>query len=165
MKAISLWQPWATLIASGAKKIETRGWATSHRGRIAIHAAKRKVIKELKELAEWEEYRAALGVPVKADESEEEEEKAALQKMLELPYGAIVAIATLKECRNVADFSRLELFTDRGGWDESDLGNYASGRLGWVLTDVCPIEPVPYKGEQGLFDIPNELLRSMISTN
>lgn len=62
MKAISLWQPWATLIATGAKQIETRSWATSYRGPIAIHAAKRKVRKELIELAEWEEYRAALGV-------------------------------------------------------------------------------------------------------
>lgn len=52
MKALSLWQPWATLIANGAKQIETRSWSTSYRGPILIHAAKRKVLKELKELAE-----------------------------------------------------------------------------------------------------------------
>lgn len=40
MRAISLTQPWASLIAICAKKIETRNWATSVRGRIAIHAAK-----------------------------------------------------------------------------------------------------------------------------
>jgi len=40
MKAISLWEPWATAIAIGAKKIETRSWATSYRGPLAIHAAK-----------------------------------------------------------------------------------------------------------------------------
>lgn len=43
LKAVSLWQPWATLIRAGAKTIETRSWATKHRGRIAIHAAKRPV--------------------------------------------------------------------------------------------------------------------------
>jgi activating signal cointegrator 1 len=40
MKAISLTQPWATLIAIGAKRIETRSFSTSYRGPIAIHAAK-----------------------------------------------------------------------------------------------------------------------------
>lgn len=38
MKAITLIQPWASLICDGRKKIETRSWPTSFRGRIAIHA-------------------------------------------------------------------------------------------------------------------------------
>ena len=42
MKALTLHQPWASLIAIGAKKIETRSWATSYRGPLAIHAAVRK---------------------------------------------------------------------------------------------------------------------------
>ena len=33
VKALSLTQPWATLVAMGAKRIETRSWATSYRGR------------------------------------------------------------------------------------------------------------------------------------
>lgn len=41
MKALTLWQPWASLIAIGAKTIETRGWSTSYRGPLAIHAAQR----------------------------------------------------------------------------------------------------------------------------
>lgn len=40
MKAISLWQPWASLIVDGRKQYETRDWATKHRGPLAIHAAK-----------------------------------------------------------------------------------------------------------------------------
>ena len=39
MKAITIWQPWASLIACGAKKYETRSWPTKYRGPIAIHAA------------------------------------------------------------------------------------------------------------------------------
>lgn len=41
MKAISLWQPWASLIIDGRKVYETRHWSTQHRGPLAIHAAKR----------------------------------------------------------------------------------------------------------------------------
>lgn len=40
MKALTLHQPWATLVALGVKSIETRSWTTSHRGPIAIHAAR-----------------------------------------------------------------------------------------------------------------------------
>jgi hypothetical protein len=40
VKALTLTQPWATLIAVGAKRIETRSWATDYHGQIAIHAAK-----------------------------------------------------------------------------------------------------------------------------
>ena len=39
MKSLSLWQPWASLVALGIKTVETRSWATSYRGPLAIHAA------------------------------------------------------------------------------------------------------------------------------
>ena len=38
--ALSLKQPWATLLAHGLKSIEIRRWATRLRGRILIHASK-----------------------------------------------------------------------------------------------------------------------------
>lgn len=38
VKAITLHQPWASLIAAGVKTIETRSWSTPYRGIIAIHA-------------------------------------------------------------------------------------------------------------------------------
>lgn len=158
MKAISLWQPWATLIATGAKQIETRSWATSYRGPIAIHAAKRKVRKELIELAEWEEYRAALGVTTM--ESEQAEEKLALEKMLALPYGAIVATANLVNCLPTHEITR-DLIKTHNGWDEYDMGNYGYMRWGWMLTDIKPLaQPIPYKGEQGIFNVPDSVIET-----
>ena len=41
MKTITLWQPWASLMADGRKLIETRSWGTNHRGPLGIHAAVR----------------------------------------------------------------------------------------------------------------------------
>jgi ASCH domain len=38
--ALSLKQPWATLVVNGLKTIEVRRWPTSRRGRILIHAAR-----------------------------------------------------------------------------------------------------------------------------
>ena len=54
MKVLSLWQPWATLMAIGAKKIETRHWYTRYRGPLVIHAAKTlQGIKECDLNREW----------------------------------------------------------------------------------------------------------------
>jgi hypothetical protein len=39
MKALSIKNPWAHLIAKGIKPIENRTWYTKHRGRIYIHAS------------------------------------------------------------------------------------------------------------------------------
>ena len=41
MRALSVKQPWANLIASGSKTIETRTWATSYRGPLLIVSSKR----------------------------------------------------------------------------------------------------------------------------
>ncbi|NLE60710.1 MAG: ASCH domain-containing protein, partial [Planctomycetes bacterium] len=41
MKALSLWEPWASLMRCGAKTIETRSWYTSYRGPLLICGAKR----------------------------------------------------------------------------------------------------------------------------
>lgn len=40
MKALSVKQPWASLIVSGLKDIENRSWSTNYRGPILIHASK-----------------------------------------------------------------------------------------------------------------------------
>lgn len=45
MKALSIKQPWANLIAEGMKTIETRVWSTSHRGKILIVSSKKPVIQ------------------------------------------------------------------------------------------------------------------------
>lgn len=42
MKALTLYEPWATLIRTGKKTIETRSWGTQYRGPLAIHAGKKK---------------------------------------------------------------------------------------------------------------------------
>jgi len=40
MHALSIKQPWATLVVHGLKTIEVRRWPTPRRGRILIHAAR-----------------------------------------------------------------------------------------------------------------------------
>lgn len=40
MKALTICQPYAELIATGEKLVENRTWFTNHRGELAIHAGR-----------------------------------------------------------------------------------------------------------------------------
>ena len=145
MKALTLTQPWATLVAIGAKRIETRSWATQYRGPLAIHAA-----KTFPEYART----ACIG--------------GAIQRALDaagfdennLPRGVIVATARLlhvdflvssdfdtarRDCRQFLDF--------HVNSDEEQFGDFSRGRYAWLLKDVVRIEPpVPARGSLGLWE-------------
>jgi len=143
MKAITIHQPWASLIAIGAKRFETRGWKTNYRGPIAIHAGK-KIHKEA-----FEQFHLTLwsyGIFLPTD----------------LPTGAVVATANLQECFKVlrdvlGGVVNLESETRRTHFNtldkEYELGWYDDGRFAWQMSDVRrPPEPIPAKGQQGLWN-------------
>jgi hypothetical protein len=133
VKAISLWQPWASAIAIGAKQIETRSWWTPHRGRLAIHAAKRDT-PELHEFFTWK-----CCDPLR---------QAGYQRFTDLPFGAIIATCRLVECLSTTD---VDCLTEQ----ERAFGDYSPGRYAWVLADIERLEqPVPCRGFQSLFDWP-----------
>jgi hypothetical protein len=50
MKALSIKQPWASLIAHGIKDIENRTWKTNFRGRIYIHASAKFAFRHFDEM-------------------------------------------------------------------------------------------------------------------
>ncbi len=132
MKAISLWQPWATAIVCGAKRIETRHWSTKVTGRVAIHAAKR-----------WDNQCAnAYGL------LSERSDFCGLMPMEEgLPFGAIVGTVRIIGCAPV------ETMRDKLSELELALGNFGDGRWGWLLEDAVRYhEPIPYRGAQGFFN-------------
>lgn len=150
MKAISLWQPWASAVARGAKTIETRSWRTNYRGPLAIHAAKRKVICELIHYGSMWGWRGALGLRDTGT-------------IFDIPFGAIIAVCELIDCRPTGTFTVDELDTHRGQgayvWDERMLGNFEPGRFGWILRGARPFpEPIPYRGRQGFFEIPDDIV-------
>ena len=45
MKALTIIEPWASLIAEKKKFIETRSWKTSYKGELYIHASSKKIKK------------------------------------------------------------------------------------------------------------------------
>jgi activating signal cointegrator 1 len=139
MRAISLWQPWASLVALDAKRIETRHWpvpTTLVGQRIAIHAAKTKAHLHICDEPPFDLY-----IP-----------KASL-----LPLGAIVATATLAQCTAITEDLAGRIAAGRP--HEYAFGLYIPGRFAWVLRDVEPLPAaVPFRGAQGFFNVPDHFL-------
>jgi hypothetical protein len=140
LKTISLYQPWASAIAVGAKLHETRCWGTKYRGPLAIHASVRRWGVFREQFYEFLEHPVIEGF---------------FENGLELdynalPYGAIVCVCDLVECVP----TEAVLVTE---WDRM-LGDYSPGRFAWRLENVRRLTRVhPARGRQMFFDVPGEL--------
>lgn len=157
MKALSLWQPHASLVGRG-KIHETRSWQTSYRGPIAIHAAQR-----------WTgiERDFCLNDPFcRVLEREGLLEITRDKFDFRLPLGAIIATAYLARIIPTEHCYTVDLRMPLGNAyyiDPTDylFGNYEKGRFAWKLEKVQILaEPIPYRGAQGLFNIPDDLLKA-----
>src|SRR4051812_1297342 len=161
MKALSLWQPWATAIACGSKRIETRSWQTPYRGALLIHAAARCVEMELIGCqCCWNWCGALMPAVGKLMGT-----STGLKSVL--PFGALLGIAVLTDVRPTDSFTLGEIEekrvppgeSDIYTWTERQMGNFDLGRYGWVLDCVQAFErPIFYKGARGLFDVPDEVI-------
>jgi len=150
MRGFSLTQPWATLVAIGAKRIETRSWSTPYRGELLIHAAK-GFPRDCQALCLREPFLTPLV-------------RAGFNTVDDLPRGAIVAVGRVRNVWSTDGLTIIhamrpegfdELLTDT----ERAFGNYAPGRFGWVFADVKRIAPpIPCKGALGLWPVPHDVL-------
>ena len=131
MKAITLTQPWATLVALGAKRIDTRSWRVDYQGPLAIHAAK-SYPKWARELCYSEPFWSALrpmGVFIDPG----------------MYLGVVVATCELVNVVNTQC-----IWPDAR---EHAFGDYTPGRYAWMLGSVQPLTvPVPAKGSLGLWE-------------
>ena len=132
MKAITIRQPWAQLIALEEKKIETRSWMTRYRGPVAIHAG---LMKAQPDVLTRDGRRLA-------DELIKDIPKP-------LPHGAILAVANLVD---VVPLSKE--YVEQLTLQERTFGDYRPGRFAWVLDDIRPLSrPIEWRGQQGLWTI------------
>ena len=149
MKTLTLTQPWATLVAIGAKRIETRSWATAYRGPLAIHAAK-GFPRDARDFAGCQfvnHFLVTAGY-------------ATADKHAGLPIGCIVATCQLIDCVQVrlASVANGVVTPPLPKWNylltqqEYAFGNYEHGRFAWVLENVKQCEPIPAKGALGLWE-------------
>lgn len=140
MKALTLTQPWASLMALRAKRIETRSWYTSYRGEIVIHAAK-GFPKWARETCEEPEFARALD-GMSADQ-------------LPLSVGlCVVRIVGVVRAGEVIERATVALGRPPTA-DEMAFGDYSEERWAWLTEYVRPLENVgPVKGALGLWEWP-----------
>lgn len=136
-RALTLTQPWATLVAIGAKPFETRSWSPHHLGPIAIHAARGVPDWVADVVATEPAFRHHLGE----------------RSLGSLPLGAVIAVADLMWAEPTDSLCLPELLDRLGGPHERELGDYGPGRWAWYLADVRALpEPVPARGSLGLWE-------------
>lgn len=157
MRGLSLTQPWATLVAVGAKKIETRSWSTSYRGPIAIHAAKRFPTED-RELCDYGPFLSALRAGgYDLGQSPYRSSPSGWGKVLSL--GAIVAVAYLDWVVGTPATPGLVCGHELPPPEpEASFGDYSPGRYAWGLDFARPLpKPIPYRGALGLWEVPADL--------
>src|SRR5262245_49067606 len=117
-KALTLWQPWASLVVLGAKQFETRSWATSYRGRLVIHAG-RRWSRQQQCLCAEEPFRSAL-------------REGGLAQPEDLPLGLALGLVDLVEIFPVATVA-----DHLNPWERA-FGDYGEGRFAWQLANPRP---------------------------
>ena len=199
MKALTLRQPWASLVALGVKTIETRSWSTEYRGPLAIHAGMKRPPIVWTRWADPMPGTDPLLLSM-ADSyemghlfTEGEHDDGMWSHRWAGPLGAVVATCELvdvlptvgwdteQDCPDARGATRCvsadpdepggpfvrtwtygvieQQITSVGCWvggigDPVQLpyGDFTPGRYAWLLADVTPIDPVPAKGKQGLWE-------------
>lgn len=154
MKVLSLLQPWASLWVSGQKRIETRSWGTSYRGRVAVAASKGFGI-DAKHICTTAPFARAL-------------HDVGIKTLGDVPLGVILGWVTLTDVQlmlavpyaeqvpgTFAVASSNPLLTR----NEHVFGNYQQGRYAWLTGPERFIlaEPIPFKGSLGLRDLPADV--------
>jgi len=125
MKAITIKQPFASMIAAGIKEYEFRTWKTKYRGALLIHAGKGVDKKAMKK---FEDYG------------------------LEYPSGCIIAKVNLTDCIKVDDELRVVLKEKNPSVYSSVVKHTEWEGYAFKLEDVEKIEPIPVNGKLSIWD-------------
>ena len=130
MKAITLYQPWAGLVAIGVKRIETRSWGTFYRGTLAIHSSKNLKFYDLMKEEPYHRF---------------------VHRKEFFQFGMIIA-----KCQLVGMERIYKSLVDKLKKEqplEFYFGDYSLGRWAWILENIELIDPsIPVKGTMGLWE-------------
>lgn len=126
IKALTISQPFASLIARGEKWVENRRWGTDYRGPLAIHAGKGTQYLGRAELANY-----PVGCVI-----------------------AIATLRACMPLASMRRLSRSTRIPDSALTIGQVLDHqHTEGPWCWILSDVRRIEPIKIGGAQGLWEI------------
>lgn len=129
MKAITIKQPFASLIIEGYKEYEFRTWRTKFRGDILIHAGK--------------------GVDKKAMEKYK-------HLVSDCPSGCMLGIVKITDCIKIDDEAR-EMLKDNIVYDNV-VNNKDWDGFGFKIESIRKVENTPANGKLSLWDFEGEII-------
>ena len=134
MYALTIKQPWASLIMAGLKRVENRTWRTNYRGPLAIHAG-RTVDRDAAETLD------AAGIDP--------------QDFEDAPRGVILGVVDLIDVIEMdSAAARQQALPGFPGRYDIDSDPLATGPYCWILRNPRPLaRPVPYCGRRNLWDV------------
>jgi hypothetical protein len=136
MKAISLLQPWASLVVMGVKTIETRSWGTKYRGPILIHASIGKAGNIFADELLFKKY---------------------IPDFKQLPFGAIIGQVTITNVIRIESLNLTDDLINKLTMEEKAFGDYTEGRYAWLLEDYIKFKtPIPARGTLNIWEYPAE---------
>lgn len=159
MKALTIWQPWASLILVGAKPFDFRGWHAPKSiigQRIVNHAAARKIdameVRHMLHLLEHRDSCESIGLAAAELCLHPDRAIPVLEAALrgELPMAAGLGTMIVGQPRLGTDIAA-EFGVPRA--NDSDRDEHAN--WGWPMLEIerWP-EPIPMRGAQGLWNWP-----------
>lgn len=168
MKALTLTQPWATLMAVGAKRVETRSWSTNYRGPLVIHAAKgcpracRDLFVGVPEHSPFAQALQRAGLPHTSRSRPPTTwiHHGDPRLSFPLPSGEVVAVVDLVDCIPTTELVAHRTVSRNGYFwnltpEEEVFGEYAPGRFAWLTANILRIEPgISARGYQQLWTLP-----------
>ncbi len=146
VKVLTLYDPWAELVAIGAKKLETRSWPTGYRGPLAIHVSTRFSAED-ELLCSQEPFHSAL---LAGGFQPRQLAGRKRRNAWGFPLGCVVAVAWLEDvCQLPLQVAPEHLPPE----PERAFGNFGPGRFIWSLPLVYRLpQPLKAMGSYGLWD-------------
>jgi hypothetical protein len=152
MRALSLWRPWPAAFLQADKRIENRPWEITYRGDVVFHAAQkfdRDAVPMIQRVARQGGFPLISGVRTAH------------------PAGALVFVATVVGCLPYSEVTRVGAAAtrDQTNGSTSPESTFWARQQWWafgpwcaVLENVRPLAPIPWKGAQGWFNVPDEVV-------
>lgn len=163
-KVLTLWQPWASLLVHGAKKIETRPkptTRTAEKGTYLIHAASKWTKEQERICFQKPFYKELLNI---ADEIGFDMDPFTFKTKYhcKLPLGQIIGAIEVTQCQLIiidnAISSKATVKVKNKNEHviisspEYHFGDYTPGRYAWLTQNPRVLKtPIPYKGGQGYY--------------
>ena len=149
LRCLSVWQPYATLLVTGLKQYETRGWNTSFRGVLVIQAGTRWDREREEDCRRIKDLDPQFAALIKQRGLTEEQQRLLFTTPMQRTLGKALGVVEIADCQQM----------HYGGTPlEDKIGCFGEGRYGFRCSGAQAFSsPIPLLGKQNLFKATSDI--------